>query len=84
MTTQQDNISIILDFIKETENLYINKDIDKKQKKEYCLTQIKTTLPDFYKEHEELIIVLIDTLILISNNPEILKVVKKNCLNCCV
>lgn len=70
-------VDVILKFIRETEEMYISKDLKQTKKKDYCVNRIQQQLPEFFNAHEDLIMVMIDTLILVSNNPEILKVSKK-------
>jgi hypothetical protein len=70
-------VDVILKFIRETEEMYISKDLKQTKKKDYCVNRIQEALPEFFNAHEDLIMVMIDTLILVSNNPELLKVSKK-------
>jgi hypothetical protein len=49
------------------------------EKKEYVIGLIKSNLPQFYEDHSFFIDIFIDTIILVSKNPTVIKAGK----NCC-
>lgn len=53
------------------------------QKKEFVLEMIKKQLPDLYTDHKFMIDIMIDSIIVILNNPSIIKVKKNFFKNCC-
>lgn len=75
-------VDMILQFMKDAENKSL--DMDGKQKKDFVIALIEKNLPNVYKEHHLLLEVIIDTLVLVSNNPTIIKAQSK-CINflCC-
>lgn len=72
-------ISTVLQFMKSAENKSL--DMSGEQKKIFVVGLIKKNLPTLYDEHSLLLEVVIDTLVLISNNPSIIKASSK-CFIC--
>ena len=76
--------NMILQFIKDAEDKSL--DMTGSQKKSFVIEMIKKNIPQIYQDHSMLIDVVIDALVLVSNNPTLLKAQKEcflNCLNCC-
>lgn len=65
--------SAILKYIKDVENDSLQNLISGFKKKELVLKLIQNNMPALYQQHTILIDIMIDTLILVSNNPDILK-----------
>ena len=76
--------NMILQFIRDAEDKAL--DMTGVQKKSFVIEMIKKNIPQIYQDHSLLIDVFIDALVLVSNNPTILKAQKEcflNCLKCC-
>jgi hypothetical protein len=76
--------NMILQFMKDAENKAL--DMTGAEKKSFVIEMIKKNLPQIYQDHSLLIDVTIDALVLVSNNPTLLKAQKEcflNCLKCC-
>lgn len=71
----------LIKFIKDAEERVIMGDIKLIEKKQYVIDCFKEIFPEFYTEHENFIDTLIDSYVLILNNPELLLSTKKFC--CC-
>lgn len=70
----------ILSYIKEAEKLpllSLTTKNDGYKKKEFVLKMIQENMPDIYENHGLLIDVIIDSIILVSNNPSIIKIEEK-------
>jgi len=79
MASFQEYTNKILEFILVAENLAIAGDIDKISKKKFVMDQLEMLFPEFLHQNLTLTEVLIDTYILISNNPKLLHVKKCSC-----
>jgi len=71
----------LIKFIKDAEDRAIGGSILLSEKKLYVIDSFKQIFPDFYNEHIDFVDLLIDSYILILNNPEVLLTTKKYC--CC-
>jgi hypothetical protein len=67
-------MALVVQFIHDAEEKAILKDYNVTgiQKKQWVTTAIRTNIPEFYNQHELLIDTMIDSLILIGNNPKII------------
>ena len=78
--------NLILTYIKDVEDKAVKTPLTGSQKKDFVMSIIKDTLPRLYEDHQFLIDFMVDSFILISNNPTILKAQEK-CLKsvflCC-
>jgi len=72
--------NMILQFIKDAEDKAL--DMTGVQKKAFVIGMIQKNLPKIYEDHSLLIDVVIDALVLVSNNPTILKDQKECFLSC--
>ena len=70
---------MVLQFIKDAEET----DMPGLKKKEFVIGLIKENLPQFYTEHSLFIDVTVDALVLVSNDPSVIKAEKKCILLCC-
>ena len=74
---------MVLQFIKDAEEKSLSEHMSGMKKKEFVIELIKENLPQFYTEHSLFIDVFIDTAVLVSNNPSVIKAEKKCILLCC-
>lgn len=76
--------NLILTYMKNVEDKSKDTKLSGTQKKDFVMSLIKDNLPNLYEDHTFLIDAMIDTFILLSNNPTILKAEEK-CINflCC-
>ena len=67
-------MALVLQFINDAEKKSISQDYNVTgiQKKQWVITAIRTNMPEFYNQHEMLIDTMIDSLILIGNNPTVI------------
>ena len=72
----------ILKYIKDIEISSSNITMSGLQKKENVINHIKHNMPLIYEKHSVFIGVMIDTLILVSNNPSVIKSDKKLYFGC--
>ena len=74
MTEYSKYMALVVQFIHDAEEKAILKDYNVTgiQKKQWVTTAIRTNIPEFYNQHELLIDTMIDSLILIGNNPKII------------
>ena len=70
---------MVLQFIKDAEET----DMPGLKKKEFVIGLIKENLPQFYTEHSLFIDVFIDSAILVSNNPSVIRAQSKCVSFCC-
>lgn len=72
-------MALVVQFIHDAEEKAILKDYNVTgiQKKQWVTTAIRTNIPEFYSQHEQLIDTVIDSLILIGNNPKIILAEKR-------
>ena len=78
---ESDYIHKILYFIKLAECLALRGHIASGEKKQYVLEELKKFNLEFFCNHEGLTNILIDSYVMVSNNPEFLKAVKT--YKCC-
>jgi len=71
-------MNAILKYMKDAENVSLNNKMTGLQKKDFVIKMVKN-IPQVYNEHSHLIGALIDSLILVSNNPNVLKADKTTC-----
>ena len=81
-------MALVLQYINDAEKKANTQDysVTGVQKKQWVITAIRTNMPEFYNQHEMLIDTMIDSLILIGNNPTVIlaqKRLEKSLLNCC-
>ncbi len=74
-------IDKILYFIKLAECLALKGHIANGEKKQYVLEELKKFNPEFFCNNEVLTCILIDSYVMVSNNPEFLKAFKT--YKCC-
>lgn len=69
-----DYMNCIIQYIYDTEKYAISKDysVSGVQKKQWVITKIRKNMPVFYNENKLLIETMIDSMILIGNNPSII------------
>jgi hypothetical protein len=72
-------MALVVQFIHDAEEKAISKDynVTGVQKKQWVTTAIRTNIPEFYNQHELLIDTMIDSLILIGNNPTVILAQKR-------
>jgi len=72
-------MALVLQFINDAEKKSISQDYNVTgiQKKQWVITAIRTNMPEFYNQHELLIDTMIDSLILIGNNPNVILAEKR-------
>lgn len=76
----------ILEIIKDTEEKSNEGQVKLGQKKAIATEAISQAFPEFYVDNKVLVSVLIDSFVLISNNPFVIQVEKKcmaKCFSCC-
>lgn len=80
-STESHYLDKILYFIKLAECLALKGHIANNEKKQYVLEELKKFNLDFYCNNEVLTCLLIDSYVMVSNNPEFLKAFKT--YKCC-
>ena len=73
----------ILSLIKEVEDISAFNNMSGLKKKEYVITKLQSVLPDYYIQHKFIIDNMIDTIILVSNKPDLVKASTKPFFYCC-
>ena len=88
MTEESKYMASILQYIHNAEERAISQDynVTGVQKKQWVITEIRRNMPYFYSKNLLLIDTVIDSMILIGNNPAVIlagKKVKESIFNCC-
>ena len=69
----------ILKYMKDVENDSLRDKMTGLQKKDFVLKMVQNNIPHIYQEHSHLISAMIDSLVYVSNNPDIIKADKSTC-----